>query len=236
MVREGRRGVAIITAMGVESMGLSRALQAGPWDRRLRRGWHEGLLGSCPVVLATCGVGPKAARRWAQVLLQEYEPRLVILTGASGGVGPELQVGDLVVAESVYGLDGKRVIARFPVDPGLVALARDCAPGARLRPVRGHEPHLVVAGVATAERAVGRRAWGEQLAREHGILAVEMEGAAVAQVCSQRGVPFLSVRAISDVIGSRWQWLTMVRYLVPAQRNAERLVFAFVQQYSQLPL
>jgi adenosylhomocysteine nucleosidase len=226
---ESRRGVAVVTAMGIESLGLSKALEAGPWHRRLRRGWHEGMLGQCPVVLATCGVGLKNAHRWAEVLLEEYEPRLVILTGASGGVGPHVELGDRVLAESVYRCRKRQVSARYPCDPELVSLAHEVAAVANLRPIRGHQPQVVTAGVATAERVVGSRAWGEQLADEHGILAVEMEGAAIAQACRERDVPFLAIRAISDVIGRRWQWLTMIRYLVPAQRNAERLVFALTQ-------
>ncbi len=227
---DSRRGVAIVTAMGVESLGLSRALEVGAWNRRLRRGWHEGMLGNCPVVLATCGVGQKAAGRWAKVLLQEYEPRLVVLTGVSGGVGPHVEVGDLVLAESIYRLDGMRAAERYPADPAFLSLARDAAPLARLHLVRGRDPQVVEAGVGTADRVVGNRAWGERLAREHGILAVEMEGAAIAATCAGQGVPFLAVRAVSDVIGRPWQLLTMIRYLLPAQRNAERLVFAIVQQ------
>jgi len=215
--------------MGIESMGLSRALEVGPWDQRLRRGWHEGLLAGCPVVLATCGVGLKAAERWARVLLDEYEPRLIVLTGASGGVGPAVDVGDLVLGESIYQLDGRKVAVRYPADPELLALAHRMAEVAPFRPVRGRRPRIVEAGVATADRVVRDPVWGEQLAREHGILAVEMEGAALARVCYERGVPFLVVRAISDVIGRSWQWLTMIRYLVPAQRNAERLIFALVR-------
>jgi len=68
------------------------------------------------------------------------------------------------------------------------------------------------------------------LAREHGVLAVEMEGAAIAQVCLAHGVPFLAVRAVSDIIGRRWQMLSYIRNLLPAQRNAERLVFALVER------
>ena len=225
---EGRRGVAIVTAMGVESLGLARALAAGPWNRRLRRGWHEGLVGNCPTVLATCGVGLKAARKWARVLLEEYEPRLVILTGASGGVGPYVDVGDLVVGESIYWLDERRLVARFRADAGLLQLASRAATRAPLRPVGGRYPRVLEGGVATTGRAVGDRQWGEQLAQQHGVLAVEMEGAAIAQACDEQGVPFLTVRAVSDVIGQRWQWLTMIRNLVRAQRNAERLVLAIV--------
>jgi len=218
-----------VTATVVESLGLSRALEAGPWNRRLRRGWHEGLVGNCPALLATCGVGLRAAHRWARVLLEEYEPRLVILTGASGGVAPYVDVGDLVLAKSIYRLEGREVVACHPANLELLALAREVAAVTPLRPIRGQQPRVMEAGVATANRVVTSKRWGDQLAREHGIFAVEMEGAAIAQACHQHGVPFLAVRAISDVIGRRWQWLTMIRYLVPAQRNAERLIFAIVQ-------
>jgi nucleoside phosphorylase len=88
---------------------------------------------------------------------------------------------------------------------------------------------VVTGGVGTAQCAFGNRAWGEALAREHGIVAVEMESAAVARACAERDVPFLAVRAVSDVIGRRWQWPAMVWNLVRVQRNAERLIYALAQ-------
>jgi len=226
----GRPGIAIITAMRVESAGLSLALEAGPWNRRQRRGWHEGLLAGCPAVLATCGVGPKAAQRAAQALLEEYAPQVVILTGVSGGVAPHVDIGDLVLAESIYDCISGQVTARYRTDADLLALARQTAAETLLRPVSGRRPKVVEGGVATTNRPAGRRAWGEALAREHGIIAVEMEGAAIARVCSARGVPLLVVRSVYDIIGRPWQWLTKIRNLGPAQRNAERLVFAVVER------
>jgi adenosylhomocysteine nucleosidase len=229
MDSDNHRGVAIVTAMGIESAGLSKALEVGPWNQRLRRGWHEGLLAGRPVVLATCGVGVLAAGRWAQVLLEDYEPGAVVLTGASGGVSPDVEVGDLVLAEAVCRVQGTRVVARYPSDSELLDLARNAAQVPAFRPVRGRLPRVLTGRVGTIDAVLHDRARGEQLAHEHQILAVEMEGAAIAQACHEHGVPFLAVRAISDVIGRPWQWLTVVRDLVPAQRNAERLVFALVQ-------
>jgi len=242
--------------MGIESLGLSRALAVGPWAQRSQQGWHEGLLAGCPVVLAHCGVGVRAAQRCTEALLRAYEPRLVLLTGAAGGVAPQVDLGDLVLAEAVYQLDSRRlalfhrnprahashgradfceklVAARYPCDPGYLALAWRAAEVAPLRPVRSRPPKVLEAGVATAGGVVRNRRCGEQMAREHGILATDMEGAAVAHVCAMHGIPFLSIRSISDLIGRHWQWLTMIRYLVPAQRNAERLVFSLVQLLSQ---
>jgi adenosylhomocysteine nucleosidase len=163
------------------------------------------------------------------VLLEEYEPRLVIVTGAGGGVAPHVEVGDLVLAESIYQFERRRLVARYRAEPNLLALAHEVAAVTPLRPVCGRQPRLIEAGVATADRMVGDRAWGERLHAGHGILAVEMEGAAIARACQEHGVPFLAVRAVSDLIGARWQWLTMIRYLVQAQRNAERLIFALAQ-------
>ncbi len=219
--------------MGLESLGLSRALRAGVWHRQSRRGWREGLLGTCPVVLATCGIGLRAARHSAGLLLEEYEPRLVILTGGSGGVAPFVRVGDLVVGESVCRVTGLEVTARFPADPELLRLAAEAAAMARFRPIGRRLPRVVAAGVATVDGIVRRREWSEQLARDHGILALEMEGAAIAEACQDWGVPFLTVRAITDVIGDRWQWPLKVLSYTRVQRNAEWLVYALVQRLSE---
>ncbi|MGQ9682564.1 MAG: 5'-methylthioadenosine/S-adenosylhomocysteine nucleosidase family protein [Anaerolineae bacterium] len=233
---DSRRGVAIVTAMRIESLGLAKALEAGPWERRSRRGWREGLFGRCPVVLATCGVGLRSAGRWAQVLLAEYEPRLVILTGAGGGIGPGVEIGDLVLGTCVLRLARRQIAAQHWADPHLLDLARAAAAGARLQPVRGRQPRVVSGGVATSDGVFGDRRWGEELLREHGVAAVEMEGAAIAAACETHGVPFLVVRAVSDMVGQRWQWLSMVRNLVTVQRNAERLVFRLVRCLDENPV
>lgn len=233
MQGEGRRGVAIVTAMGVESLGLSRALQTGAWHRRSRRGWREGLLGTCPVVLATCGIGERAAGRFAGMLLEEYEPRLVVLTGASGGVAPYVRVGDLVVGESVCRVHGVEVTERFPTDPELLDLVAEAAAMARFRPIGPRLPRVVAANVGTVDHFIRHRQLAEQLARDHGILAMEMEAAAIAEACRGWSVPFLTVRAITDVIGGRWQWLPKVLNYARVQRNAEWLVYALVQRLSE---
>ena len=226
----GRPGIAIITAMGVESAGLSRALEAGPWERRQHRGWQEGLLAGCPAVLATCGVGPRAAHNAAHALLEEYTPQAVILTGVSGGVAPHVDIGDLVLAESIYDCASGHVTARYPADPDLLAIARAVAGETLLRPVRRRSPRVIQGGVGTTNRPAGRPAWAAALAREHGIVAVEMEGAAIARVCAAQGVPLLVVRAVYDIIGRPWQWVTKLLDLRPAQRNAERLIYAVVER------
>ena len=127
-------------------------------------------------------------------------------------------------------LEGQHVLARYPVDPDLLALGREVGAWVQLRTVGRRQPRIVEGGIATVDYVGRNRLWAARIAGEHGIVAVEMEGAAIAGACHEAGVPFMAVRAISDVIGSPWQWLTMIRYLVPAQRNAERLVFGLVRR------
>jgi adenosylhomocysteine nucleosidase len=181
----------------------------------------SGRLDGTPIVLAWTGVGKVNAAMTTTLLLEHFQPAQVILTGIAGGVDPNLEPGDIVIAEQTAhhdmgilwsdGVEHGGVKNRltggtnpvfFPADPNLLAVARRAAERATFEPVSrktGEKPPRVVCGtVVTGDTFVASETACAEFVEKLGADAVEMEGAAVAQVCYQRSVGCLVIRSIAD--------------------------------------
>ncbi len=181
----------------------------------------SGRLDGKPIVLAWTGVGKVNAAMTTTLLLEHFRPARVILTGIAGGVDPNLKPGDIVIAEQTAhhdmgilwsdGIEHGGVKNRltgdtnpifFPADPNLLAVARRAAERATFEPVSrktGDQPPRAVCGtVVTGDTFVASESACAEFAEKLGADAVEMEGAAVAQLCYQRDVGCLIIRSIAD--------------------------------------
>ena len=181
----------------------------------------SGRLGSQPIVLAWTGVGKVNAAMTTTLLLEHFKPAHVLFTGIAGAVEPNLEPGDIVVAtRTAYhdmgtlgpnGIEPGGVRNRltgednpvfFPADPNLLKAAQCAARKAAFDPVvlrSGQRPPKVVVGtIVTGDSFVASKAKSAELRATFGAQAVEMEGAAVAQVCYQRRIGCLVIRSMSD--------------------------------------
>lgn len=209
--------LAILSALHDE---LSALLGAVDGARRVVRGgreFHVGTLQGRAVVLALGGVGKVAAATTASLLLSLFDTRAVLFTGVAGGLGDGVQVGDVVVADALlqHDLDASPLfprfevphagVSRYPADAAMSAALAEAVPGA-LAALR--EP-LAALDVSSARLHRGLVVSGDRFVNSSGesaalrallpdALAVEMEGAAVAQVCHDFGVPFALLRTVSD--------------------------------------
>jgi nucleoside phosphorylase len=169
----GGRRVAVLAPMRMELAPLVRPLGLRRVGARRERG-YAGALGGLEIVAAVTGIGTGAAARAAERALDAGAVERVLVVGIAGGIGPSVAVGDLVAPERVI----------------------DLATGAEHRPTP-----LGVASprgaLATSDRLLADPAEAAALARR-GVVAIDMETAAVAAVCARRGVPWSVVRAISD--------------------------------------
>ena len=202
------RRIAIVGAMRQELHALMPLLNGHRSERIAGREFHLGTIHGRPVVLALSGIGKVAAATTAVLLIQAFDARCLVFTGVAGGLAAGVEGGDVVVARQLlhHDMDASPLFPRFEVPlagrsrfdadasiaDGLAAAAAAVAshrPGARL-----HQG-LIVSG----DRFVASRAESDALrALLPDALAVEMEGAAIAQVCTDFGRPFGVVRTISD--------------------------------------
>ena len=169
------------------------------------REFWVGQLHGREVVAVLSRIGKVAAATTAAVLVERFGVREIVFTGVAGGLAPGVALGDVVIGESFlqHDLDASPIFPKHEVPlygtstfradrdltQRLAVAAAKALPGAKLH--RG----LVVSGDRFVSTDAEARALQAALPRA---LAVEMEGAAVAQVCHDYGVPFAAVRTISD--------------------------------------
>ena len=214
--------IGLVSAMHQE---LAAVLDRMPDEQRQRvagRDFWVGHWHGHEVVAVLSRVGKVAAATTATVLIERFGVRSIIFTGAAGGLADGVRVGDVVVAREFlqHDIDASPLFpryevplygqARFATDATLSAALTDAAravlavPAATLgadavaefslQAPRVHDG-LIASGdrfvATTPESAALRQALPDAL-------AVEMEGAAVAQVCHDYGLPFAALRTVSD--------------------------------------
>ena len=203
---------AILSALSQEQHGLITLLQQPRKVTHAGRDFWQGDLHGQTVVLGLSKIGKVAAATTSAALIERFGVGRIVFTGVAGGL---VNVGDVVVATDFvqHDMDASPLFARYEVplygqtrfagDVALSALLFQAAgralasavgmPGARV-----HQG-LIASGdrfVSGADESVALRA---ALAHAgHEVLAVEMEGAAVAPVCHDYGIAFAAVRTISD--------------------------------------
>lgn len=184
------------------------------------RRFHLGTLGGQETVLVLSGIGKVAAACTAAVLIERYGVQRMVFTGVAGGLHTDARVGDIVVADALlqHDMDASPLFprhevpllgtSRFRTDAALsaelhAAATRALAAGRGLdddaRALGVTSPRLHRGLVISGDRFVATAAESKALRAElPDALAVEMEGAAVAQVCHAYDLPLAVMRIVSD--------------------------------------
>jgi adenosylhomocysteine nucleosidase len=214
--------IGLMSAMYEE---LALVLEAMPDERRVTvagRDFWQGHWQGRPVVAVLSRIGKVAAATTATAMIERFGVGSIVFTGAAGGIGPGVRVGDVVLANAFvqHDMDASPLFPRYEVPLyGRSLFATEPALSNGL----GRAARQVLAQVAAHVGEGAVREFGLQAPRLHAgliasgdcfvsstqechalqqalpeALAVEMEGAAVAQVCFDYGLPFAAVRTISD--------------------------------------
>lgn len=196
---------AIVSAMR-EELGAVLALM--PDERKVVAGGREffdGHLHGREVVAVLSRIGKVAAATTAALLVDRFAVDRIVFTGVAGGLAPGVNRGDVVIADAFlqHDLDASPIFPKYEVPLyGVDRFATDrTLTGELADAVRRALPgtHIHRGLVVSGDRFVATTAESRALqAALPDALAVEMEGAAIAQVCRDFGVPFAAVRTVSD--------------------------------------
>jgi len=213
--------IGIIVSVSAESSILCR-------DLRMRKGirgqYNEGSLNGKRVVLSTAGIGKVNATHAVTRLIHEYSPTVIMNIGI-GGAYPSsgLNIGDVAIAEKeVYGDEGvllkdgfhgmnlvgipllqkgrNKYFNEFPLDRHLVGKAVRA-----VQLITHHaSPIMVKKGTfLTLSTCTGTRKRALELEQRFGAICENMEGAAIAHVCTLHGIPMIEMRGISNIVEDR---------------------------------
>lgn len=166
--------------------------------------YYNGIFEGRSIVLTQSGVGKVNGAVCTQVLIDRYNVGAVIFTGVAGAVDPTLEIGDIVISTSCIQHDMDVTALGYPLgvipyadnsevvsDSELVRFAANA--GEKLYPGRCRQG-LVLSG----DQFIADKAAVQRLYSSFGGACVEMEGAAVASVCSMNNVPHVIIRSMSD--------------------------------------
>ena len=164
--------------------------------------YYEGLYGGQEVVVAYSKIGKVFATLTATILIEKFACDTLLFSGVAGAISSELKVGDLIIADGVsqHDLD----ITAFGHPHGFVPEGEVCIPtDVILRDIAkkvAKEKGLPLKEgvIATGDQFVANAERKDWIGKTFNADALEMEGAAVAVVCSSLNVPFFILRAISD--------------------------------------
>ncbi len=216
--------IAIVAAMQEELATLLHDMgRSAERSVHGRREFFRGELWGTPCVAVLSRIGKVAAATTVTTLIHEFAVERIVFTGVAGGIGASARIGDVVVADELvqHDFDASPIFPRHEIPLlGITRFAADAALTARIaQAVQAYLAHDLVRDIDASTRAEfglaapqclrGLVASGDEFVSDArrvaqlradfpDLLAVEMEGAAVAQVCHEFGLPFAVMRTISD--------------------------------------
>lgn len=221
--------VGLICALAQEHAHLHNAMSEVKRHETAGVPFSIGLLDGHRVVLSQAGMGKVNAALVATLLADRFECRAIAFSGVAGGLDPKLQIGDVVIADRTVQHDAGVIedatlqvyqaghvpfinpTAEFGyrADPDLLARVRahldGFMPTSLSRNAGGGDrpPRIAYGTVLTGDQYLDCALTRDRLHADLGGHAVEMEGAAVSQVCESFGIPWLVIRALSDLAGTQ---------------------------------
>ncbi len=201
--------IGIIGPMEEEVTLLKAAIENQSVENIGNREYISGSFGGHDVVLVKSGIGKVCAAEAALALALRFKCDAIINTGCAGGIGDGLKIGDIVLSTDlayhdfdlkIFGYKRGQVPSYeqyFHADHALIAKAEAVA--AKLKADEGFEPNVTTGAVLSGDQFIADKPLCVAMRGDFPEAKVtEMEGAAVAQVCTDFKIPFLVIRSVSD--------------------------------------
>jgi len=215
--------IGVISALSEEQSGLIELMQKAVTVHHGMRDYVAGDLWGIACVCVLSRIGKVAAAATTAVLIEKFGVTHIIFTGVAGAAYPGVRIGDIVVARQLvqHDMNAMPLFPRFEVP--LTGLSEFFSDQLLSRHLLQASQQFIdrdfISSIPESARCVfnldgprvheGLIASGDEFITQSErllqitenlpeVLAVEMEGAAVAQVCFEFGIPFAIVRTISD--------------------------------------
>jgi adenosylhomocysteine nucleosidase len=249
------RPLLVLYAFPEEGQTIAKQMTTDSTARILGRAVQIGILNGKRIVLAESGVGMTNAAMTTQELITRFHPRGLVFSGIAGAVDSAVHIGDLCICSNwithdyVYcgpdstqpqpihsfsaKADSLASFWSFFADSSFIGEAKQID-GSKLslQKIGAREPRIIVGGACVSDNAfidnAEKRFW---LKGRFGAMVTDMESAAVAQVCTANGVPFVIIRSASDLAGgspSKTATEQLDQFFRIAASNSAALVMALV--------
>ena len=164
--------------------------------------FYKGKINSKNIVLVKCGVGKVNAARTTQILTDKFNVKSIINVGSAGGLNNNLEIGDIVIGKELVQHDFD--ITAFGHEKGYISqtgkiFKSDKNLIEKCEKIKIKGINIIVGNIASGDIFCTDKKMKEKIHSKFQADCVEMEGAAIAQVCFLNNIPFVVIRAISDI-------------------------------------
>lgn len=187
------------------------------------RKFYTGNINNTPVVLVFSKVGKVASGSAATTLINVFNVSRIVFLGAAGAVSRELNIGDIIISDKLYqyDMDDRPKYKKYEIpvdnvtffnsDKNLIAELKKASEQfieksltttidkKTLEAFHIRKPKVYIGTIASGDQFISAKKIKNNLLKKYPeTKAVEMEGAAIAQVCFEYKIPFAAARIISD--------------------------------------
>ena len=196
--------IGIIAAMDEEIDSIRELMQSIVIKNIYGLELIEGKINEKDIILVKCGIGKVNAARTTQLLIDNFDMDYIINVGTAGGLSTHIEIGDVVIGEKLLQHDFDKSAGGnergYISDLGLYMFSdAKLIEKAKYSMENVNENfHVHVGTIATGDIFVQDISVKNKIEEEFHADCVEMEGAAIAQVCTLDKIPFIVIRGISD--------------------------------------
>jgi adenosylhomocysteine nucleosidase len=251
--------IGIIGAMEEELLPIRQHIQNAEQIQKGNRIFWRGEMYGHEISLTRCDPGKVNASIAAQQMSDHFSVDVIFNMGSSGALAPELEVGDLVIADEAiqhdfditgWGLKPGELIFDaltdktsgqlkfrtqqiFNTHSKLSQLMLDCAKQIKLTELNGYSPKIYTGRILSGDQFINHPEKAKWLWDTFHGLCTDMEAAAIAHTCAMNNIPFLCIRAISDK-ADHSATVTFTDFLVEATANYGKIFDLVIQRLNEV--
>ena len=224
----------IIAAMEEEKKEIENIMTDKEWIKIYELNFINGKINNTEVVLVEAGVGKVNAARTTQILLDNFKVDAIINVGSAGSSNDELEIGDIVIGSRIVQHDFD--ITAFGHPKGYISnvgqfLESDEKLIEKMKQtisnIQDSEFKIKIGTIASGDIFCTELKMKEKIRAKFNSDAIEMEGAAIAQVCKLDNIPFLVIRSISDKPNGD-NHITFEEFLEKASKRCAKIIKEFL--------
>lgn len=230
--------IGIIGALDLEVEGLKKLMVKCEVRTISSIDFFSGEINGVDTVVAVAGVGKVNAAVCAQTMILTYSPQLIINIGVAGGLSPQLDIGDIAVADAVVEHDMDTTAIGDPLGyiGGIETVEMPCdAEAADIM----ENAVLAVGGmkvqrgiIASGDQFISTNEQRKKITDNFGAIAAEMEGASIGHVCTMNHIPFAVLRAISDGANNSSP-VDFLTFAQTAANNSIKIIIEFLKHVKE---
>lgn len=225
----------IIAAMQEEMQEIENIMEEKIFEKIYELNFIKGKINNTEVVLVEAGVGKVNAARTTQILIDNFDVNYIINVGSAASANDELDIGDIVIGNKLVQHDFD--ITAFGHPKGYISNVGQFMESNKnliqkmeetISEMKDNEFKIRIGTIASGDIFCTELKMKEKIRNKFDADAIEMEGAAIAQVCKLDNIPFIIIRSISDKPNGN-NHITFDQFLEKASKRCAIIIKNFLE-------